>query len=107
LTNLSNHAANATLYYEDDVFSARVATSFRSPYLQRFPGRNNNDEEGKNRVVSLDFALSYALSDSIRLTVEGVNMLDTFNYQYVDSTNRTSVYHHTGREILFGARWAM
>ncbi len=107
LLNLSNHAANATLYYEDDQFSARVATSFRSPYLQTFPGRNDNDEEGKNRVISLDFALSYALTDSIRLTVEGVNMLDTFNYQYVDSTNRTTVYHHTGREILFGARWAM
>lgn len=107
LTNLSNHAANGTLYYEDDAFSARVAASYRSPYLQQFPGRNGADEEGKNRVISLDFALSYTLTDSLRLTVEGVNMLDTFNYQYVDSTNRTTVYHHTGREILFGARWAM
>ncbi len=107
LTQLSNHAANATLYYEDDRLSARVATSYRGPYLQTVPGRNNNDIEGKNEVISLDFAMSYALTDNFKLTVEGVNMLDTFNYQFVDSSNRTSVYHHTGREILFGARWSM
>ncbi len=39
--------------------------------------------------------------------MEGINLLDTFNYQYVDETNRVSVYHHTGRELLVGVRWAM
>ncbi len=107
LTGLSNHAANATLYYEDDRFSGRVAMSYRSPYLTTYPGRNNNDEEGKNEVFSVDFALSYAVTDRLKLTVEGINMLDTFNNQYVDSSDRVSVYHHTGREILFGARWSM
>jgi len=107
LTGLSQHAFNATVYYEDDRLSARVATSYRSPYLTTFPGRNGNNEEGKNKVFSVDASLSYSINDRLKLTMEGINLLDTFNYQYVDETNRVSVYHHTGRELLVGVRWAM
>ncbi|MEE2689946.1 MAG: TonB-dependent receptor [Pseudomonadota bacterium] len=107
LTGLSQHAFNATVYYEDDRLSARVATSYRSPYLTTYPGRNGNDEEGKNKVFSVDASVSYAITDRLKLTLEGVNLTDAFNYQYVDTSNRVSVYHHTGRELLFGVRWAM
>jgi len=41
----------------------------------------------------------------VTLTFDGINLTDEFNSQYVDSANRVSVYHHTGREYLFGVRY--
>ncbi len=104
LTGLSNHAANGTLYYEDGKFGVRGSAAYRSAYLTTFPGRNNNNEEGKNEVITLDARVNYSLTDKIELSFEAINILDTYNDQFVDTSDRVSVYHHTGRELLLGAR---
>ena len=41
----------------------------------------------------------------LRLTLEGVNLTDEYQSQYVDSRQMLSVYHHTGREFLAGVRY--
>jgi iron complex outermembrane recepter protein len=105
LTGLSRNSYNATLYYEDERLSARVSFNGRDPYLTQFPGRNGNDEEGKERTFNVDAAIRYNLTDRVTLTFDGINLTDEFNSQYVDSANRVSVYHHTGREYLFGVRY--
>ncbi len=105
LTGLSRNSYNATLYYDDDRLSARVSVNARDPYLTNFPGRNGNDEEGKNSTFNVDAAVRYQLTDQITLTFDGINLTDEFNDQYADSSNRVSVYHHTGREFLFGIRY--
>lgn len=105
LTGLSRNSYNATLYYEDERLSARISFNGRDPYLTQFPGRNGNDEEGKNRTFNVDAAVRYNLTDQITLTFDGINLTDEFNDQYADSSNRVSVYHHTGREYLFGIRY--
>lgn len=105
LTGLSRNSYNATLYYEDERLSARVSVNGRDPYLTQFPGRNGNDEEGKNRTLNVDAAIRYNLTERVTLTFDGINLTDEFNDQYADSSNRVSVYHHTGREYLFGIRY--
>jgi TonB-dependent receptor len=102
---LSPYSYNATLYYEDERLSARVAVNARDQYLTTFPGRNGNDEEGKNDTMNVDASASYQITDNLQITFEGINLTDEFNHQYVDTVNRVSVYHHTGREFLFGVRW--
>ncbi len=105
LTGLSNSAYNATLYYETDRFGARVATSYRDEFLTNVPGRNGNDIEGTAEVLTVDASARYSLNDNIDLTLEGVNLTDEFQDQWVDSLgNRLSYYHHTGRSYLLGAR---
>ena len=105
LTGLSNSAYNATLYYETERFGARVATSYRDEFLTNVPGRNGNDIEGTEEVLTVDASARYSLSDNIDLTLEGVNLTDEFQDQWVDSLgNRLSYYHHTGRSYLLGAR---
>ena len=54
LLNLSPRSYNATLYYDDGSFSARVSGSYRSAFLTRVPGQNNNDVEGKNDTFNVD-----------------------------------------------------
>jgi iron complex outermembrane recepter protein len=105
LTGLSRHSYNATLYYEDDRLSARISLNGREKFLTNFPGRNGNDEEGRNSSLNVDAAIRYALTDQVSLTFDGINLTDEFVDQYVDSANRVSVYHHTGREFLFGIRF--
>ncbi|MBL8525824.1 MAG: TonB-dependent receptor, partial [Betaproteobacteria bacterium] len=106
LLNLSPKAWNATLYYDDGKFSARVSQSYRKAFLTRVPGQNNNDVEGKNSSKNVDASMSYKYSDNLEFTLEGVNLTNQANDQFISRARNSSVvYHVTGREYLFGARY--
>lgn len=106
LLNLSPKASNATLYYDDGRFSARISGSKRSTYLQRVPGQNNNDVEGKNGTFNVDFSVSYKLNDRLEFTLEGLNLTNEANDQFIGRARNSSVvYHVTGREYLMGMRY--
>jgi len=106
LVNMSPRSWNGTLYYDDGAFTARVSLSKRSSYLQRVPGQNNNDVEGKNGTRNIDASLSYKLNDRLEFTLEGVNLTNQANDQYIGSVmNNVVVNNVTGREYLIGARY--
>ena len=105
LTGQSKNTVNATLYYEEGPFQARVSTAYRSDYLLSFPSSNGNSEEGMNATTYLDASMSYDISDNLTFSLEGINLTDEYNDRYVDETNRISDYRHTGREIAVGLRW--
>ena len=106
LINMSPKSANATLYYDDGIFSARVSASKRSSFLTRVPGQNNNDVEGKNSGTNVDMSISYKLNKNLDLTLEGVNLTNEANDQFISRARNSSVvYHVTGREFLLGARY--
>ena len=101
---LSKKAFNATLYYEDDVFSARVSGSYRSRFADANSG-TGNVFEGYNSTWNLDASVRYKISEQIELSLEGVNLLDTYRDRWTDvDANRNYEYNHFGRTILFGAR---
>jgi len=106
LINMSPKSANATLYYDDGTFSARVSASKRSSFLTRVPGQNNNDVEGKNASTNVDMSITYKLNKNLDLTLEGVNLTNEANDQFISRARNSSVvYHVTGREFLLGARY--
>ncbi|HEU0306346.1 MAG TPA: TonB-dependent receptor, partial [Lysobacter sp.] len=106
LVGLSKNAYNATLYYEGERFSARVSAAYRDDFLTTVPGRNNNDMEGTEATTTIDMSASYKINEHFELTLEGLNLTDEFQDQWVDSTgDRASVYHHTGRQYFIGARY--
>jgi iron complex outermembrane recepter protein len=105
LLNLSPTSWNATLYYDDGRFSARVSSSFRKTFLQRVPGQNNNDVEGKNSSTNVDASISYRLNKNVQLTLEGLNLTNEPNDQFISrARNSAVVYSVTGREFLAGVR---
>ncbi len=105
LIGLSPTSANGTLYYDDGRFSIRGSVSYREAYLQRVPGQNNNDVEGKNSTLNVDASMSFKVTPRIELTLEGVNLTDEFNDQFIGrDRNSPVVYHHTGREFYAGVR---
>lgn len=106
LLNLSPRSWNATLYYDDGTWSGRVSATSRSDFLTRVPGQNNNDVEGKNGSLNVDMSVSYKVNKNLELTLEGSNLLNTPNDQFISRARNSSVvYHVTGREFLVGARY--
>ena len=107
LTGLSRESYNATLYYEDDRWSARVSAAYRAKYLTRVPGQEaGTDVDGTNSTFNLDTSVQYTWNKHLKFTFEGINLTDEFQDQFNDSSNRVSFYHHTGREFLVGFRYS-
>lgn len=105
LTGLSDESWNATLYYEDERFSARVSGAYRSDYITTIPGRNGNTSESTAETLNVDFAASYSLNDHLRFTFEGLNLTDEVSDQYLSPDDRLSFYHHYGRQFMAGLRF--
>jgi len=105
LTGLSRNSANATLYYEDKVISARVSAAYRSGYLSDAVGTQGIDSQGYNKTLNIDTSVQVTLTKQFKLTFEGINLTDQYQDQYNDSRDLLSVYHHTGREFLVGVRF--
>jgi TonB-dependent receptor len=106
LAGLSKNSANGTLYYDNGTLMARISAAYRDEYLTTVPGRDNNDVEGTADTFNLDFSSRWSVTDSLDLTFEALNLTDEFEDQWVDSVgDRTSYYHHTGRQYFLGARY--
>ena len=107
LINLSPKAWNATLYYDDGKFSARISGSQREAYLTRVPGQNNNDVEGKNKTLNIDAQIAYKYNDKLDFTLEGVNLTNQANDQFISRLRNSSVVNNvTGREFVVGMRYS-
>jgi iron complex outermembrane receptor protein len=106
LLQLSKNAANATLYYDNGTWSARVSGAYRSPYLTAVPGANLNNIEGTKQTINIDFASSWNITENVQVTLEALNLTNQFQYQYVDTNgDRVNFYHQQGRDYLVGARY--
>ncbi|WP_265587962.1 TonB-dependent receptor [Sphingomicrobium arenosum] len=77
LAGISEHTVNATVFYEYGGLSARAAYNWRSEFLQTprdviFPFSPIYGEA----TGQLDASVFYALTDNIKVGVQGVNLLD-------------------------------
>ena len=107
LLNVSKWSYNATLFYDDGRFSARVMMNYRSRYHEGSSG-TGNVLEGYGATTNLDASIRYKVTDFMEVSVEGNNLLDTYRYRFTDFTaNRNYENNHFGRTILFGVRFKM
>ncbi len=106
IIGFSDHAVNATFYYEDDRLGARITGAYRSDYLTTNPRSSDGREErGVASTFNLDFAMQYAVTDNIELTFDAINLTDEYEHQTFDMLRLPTLYHHTGRNFIFGARY--
>ncbi|HWU15981.1 MAG TPA: hypothetical protein VN157_18450, partial [Caulobacter sp.] len=101
LVNLSPDAFNATLYYENGPFKARISGSYRDAYLiQVAPSAtNSNDVRIKEETFNLDGQVSYELG-KMTVTFEAINLTDQEDSKVVDSVRQSSEeYVHYGRQF--------
>ncbi|MCK7598952.1 TonB-dependent receptor [Microbulbifer sp. CAU 1566] len=107
LTGMSKNTYNATVYYENEDWSARVSYAKRSDYLTQSPAavRNGNDTEYTEGTGNIDFVASYNVNDNWKLSFEGINLTNEANRQMIDSSGRIVVDHTTGRQYYVGAQY--
>lgn len=107
LVNLSDKTTSATLYWEDEVFSARVSMASRSGYLTSPIGRDGNPEEGTNKTTNVDASFGYQFNDNLKFTFEALNLTDEVDDQWVgtESNQRLSYYHSTGKQYYLGVQY--
>ncbi len=114
--NTSPNSFNATLYYEDELFSARVSGAYRTRYVNRFPlasgtcsvGTTTNAGDPCNSLVigdflynedqfNVDFAIGLNVTEWARLTLEGRNMTNTPQYRARKADNARSARRPAAR----------
>jgi iron complex outermembrane recepter protein len=106
LAGLSDSSYNATLYFDNKTFSARISAAYRSEYLTTVPGRDRNDVEGTNETMNIDFSTTYNINENFSVSLEALNLTDEVQDQWVDSIgDRLSFYHHQGRQFFVGGRF--
>jgi iron complex outermembrane recepter protein len=102
LNNLSKWAANATLYYETDLWGARISDAYRSRYITS-GGGGGNIGDGVRPTNNVDFQAHYNINPHLRVVVEGINITNEAIQQFTDLTaDRTEVYTTSGRTFTFG-----
>ncbi|WP_234035693.1 TonB-dependent receptor [Erythrobacter insulae] len=110
LEGVSKHTVNATLFYEKGPLSARTAYNWRSEFLitprdSIFPFSPIWQES----TGQLDASIFYAVTDFLKLGVQGVNLLDevTVTSQVVDfdGTRITRSAFRNDRRFTFLARF--
>lgn len=110
LAGVSKHTVNAVVFYERGPVSARAAYNWRSEFLQTprdviFPFSPIYGEA----TGQLDASIFFALTDRIKLGVQGVNLLDevTRTSQVIDfdGTRVTRSAFRNDRRFTFVARF--
>jgi iron complex outermembrane receptor protein len=122
--NTSPDAFNATLYYENSVWSARVSGAYRTRYVNRFPlasgtcsvGTTTNGGAACNSPVVADFgynentlnidlAFAVNVTSFAKLTLEARNLTNDPQYRTMYGANPvTQTYASTGRIVTGGLR---
>ncbi|MEJ1968150.1 MAG: TonB-dependent receptor [Rhizomicrobium sp.] len=109
LIGLSRTTYNATLYYDDSVFEARISGAFRSKFILGVgptSGLSLNDSQVQGSTFNLDASTSYKIDDNFTLDFQALNITNQGLYQYNDSIGqRPLAYYTTGREYFFGVRY--
>lgn len=101
---LAEEVYNATLYYENQSFDARLAYNYKDDYVETV-GRNMYPvyREGYGQ---LDFALGYRLTENVKLTLKGINMTDEATRGYTIDPRFPTMNEYSGRRISLGLRAA-
>ncbi|MEX0299907.1 MAG: TonB-dependent receptor, partial [Kordiimonas sp.] len=105
LPGLSKHSVNASLYYDDQRFSARLAYAWRSEYLHAFSGAWGVPRF-QNAYGQLDLSATYEVFENLHLQLQVLNLTNNT----VSFTSDAIKWHNNvtqlDRRILFGARYS-
>ncbi len=106
MDNVSEQSYNFTLYWEGEKFQARISNAYRGEYYSNL----NSNTPWKNRVIDdtnfVGVSASYDLTDELKLTFKGVNILDEPVHEYeTEGVARLVRNHSAGASYFVGATY--
>ncbi|MCI4591672.1 TonB-dependent receptor [Sphingobium sp. BYY-5] len=102
LPGLSKHSYNLIGYYEDKIFSLRVAYIYRSKYLLGQGSAASGGSSYADGRGQLDASAQVNLTKTIRLTVEAINLTREIDRQYLQTPLRLLNSAREDRRFFFG-----
>ena len=107
LGQVSHHNINAVLIYEKYGFSARLADTYRSDYVDAFNVGGVQQPQTNNVKATnhLDFSGSYALTDHLLVTVDATNLTGETYGSYLGTVLRPRDYREEARTYSVGVRF--
>lgn len=102
MPGLSEKSYNVTVYYENERFDARVSYNHKGEYVESI-GYNMypiwRDDYGQ-----VDVSIGYRLTDSIKLSLKGINLTNQATTGYTMDPAFPTMYERSGRRISLGLR---
>lgn len=100
---LSDTVANASIFYEYDGLSLRVAYQWRSEYLDTLGGFGAG--QFRDGYENLDVTVRYAINENLTLFADLANLTDETYVAYEGSLATPSEVEQIGERYLFGIRF--
>ena len=97
-------SANVVLFYEKDRLQARLAYNWRDKFVLRVLG--GGEPRFTAEYSQLDMSVSYDVTDSINVFVEGINITDEETWRHGRWENQIYDYETYGPRYTIGARVA-
>lgn len=99
---LSDNTYNATLFYERGPFAARVSYNHKSAYVERI--ERNMYPVYRDAYGQVDLAVSYQVTDNVRVELQGINITDEATTGYTMDPAFPTTYEFSGSRISLGVR---
>lgn len=104
MPGLAERSWNATVYYENQRFDARLSWNQKSAYVEGIG--YSMYPIWRDAYGQLDMAIGYQLSDRVSLTLKAINLTDAATRAYTLDPAFPSLYELSGRRISAGVRVA-
>lgn len=105
MPGLSERSWNATVYYENQRFDARLSWNQKSEYVESIG--YGMYPIWRDAYGQLDLALSYRLNERVELSLKGINLTNEATTGYTMDPAFPSMYELSGRRIGLGVRVAL
>ena len=101
LVGCSRNTYNATAYFENDMFNARVSYNRRSAF---YSGLDRSTAYYQAATADLTASLGYTINKSFGITLEGRNLNDP-HLKYYAADNQPRAYYNNGRQYYLTAHY--
>ncbi len=100
----AKNTANVAFGYNKGPWDVRLATNYRSDFLDDVGGNPLTDRYTSD-FMQMDLTARYEVNENLMITAEAINLNDEPEYYYFGNTNRLSQYDEFGATYGVGVRY--
>lgn len=99
---LADKTYNFTLFYENDIFDARVSYNYKDKYVERI--ERDMYPVYRDEYGQVDMSFGYRITDNVKVTLEGINVANEETTGYTIDPAFPTMYEFSGRRTTLGVR---
>jgi iron complex outermembrane recepter protein len=104
LVGTSKNTYNATVYFENKMFNARVAYTYRSAF---YSGLDRSTAFTQDSIGTLSASLGYTMNDHFSITLDGMNLNDPILKYYALNTTQPRAFYKNGSQYYLNFRFKL